>query len=178
MSFVRFLCRSLLAGYFIADGARAAFDPEPQVVDAEPLAEKATQVAYRYLPAEVVQFVPSTTEGLVRLHGTTQAVGALMMATGLFRRLGALIVAVSYLPKIIMSGRKSWTSTTFLRELALLGGVLIEVGDTQGKPKNSWISAYHMHEAAQVRAIAKEQSKHLSRRTKALGEVFETSKRP
>ena len=177
MSFVRFVCRSLLAGYFIADGTKAAIDPETQVDDAEPLTEKATELAYRYLPPEVIQYLPSTTEGLVRLHGATQVVGAFMMATGLFRRLGAIIVAVCYLPKIIMAGRRSWRSTTFLRELALLGGVLIEAGDTQGKPKNAWISAYHKQEAAQVRALAKEQSKHLRRRTKALGEVFETSER-
>jgi len=66
---------------------------------------------------------------LVRLHGIIQAAGAVMMATGLFRRLGAAIVAVSYLPKVLSASPSSSDDVIpFSRELALLGGVLIETG--------------------------------------------------
>lgn len=142
MSFLRFSSRCLLAGYFVADGLKAAANPEPLRDEAEPFAEKFTKYADRFLPAGLARRVPTKTTTLVRLHGIVQAAGALMMATGLFRRTGAVLVATAYLPKVL-AARPSETSQIlpFARELALLGGAMVEAGNTQGKPDHAWRSA-------------------------------------
>ena len=141
MSFLHFVSRSLLAGYFIADGLKAVVDPEPLVPGAEPLASKVGEYADRYLPPDLVRFVPTTTQTLVRFHGITQAAGALMMVTGIFRRAGAAIVVAAYVPKVIIARRDCPDRLSFLRELALLGGALVEAGNTQGKPNRAWLAA-------------------------------------
>jgi len=130
MSFIRFSSRCLLSGYFVVDGLKAAIDPEPLVDEAEPYARKFTSYVDRVLPAGVARRVPSKTVTLVRLHGIVQAAGALMMATGLFRRWGAVIVAASYLPKV--ASRHPSTSDDvlpFAEDLAVLGGVMLEAGN-------------------------------------------------
>ena len=174
MSFLRFVCRSMLASYFVADGLKAALDPEPLVADAEPTALKATEYVERFLPPDVARFVPTTTQGLVRIHGIVQAVGGLLMATGVFRRLGALILAAAYAPKAISAGR-SLNPFNILRDVSLLGGVLIEAGDTQGKPHLGWMLAYKQQQAAQARSAHKKQAKNVDRRTIALRDLFSSS---
>ena len=130
MSFIRFSSRCLLSGYFVVDGLKAAFDPEPLVDEAEPYARKFTSFVDQALPADVARRVPSRTVALVRLHGIVQAAGALMMATGFFRRWGAVIVAASYLPKVL-SARPSTSDDLlpFAQDLAVLGGVMLEAGN-------------------------------------------------
>jgi len=136
MSFIRFSSRCLLSGYFVADGLKAAINPEPLVDEAEPYATTFTSYVDKVLPVDVSQHFPRKTVTLVRLHGIIQATGALMMATGLFRRLGAAIVAVSYLPKVMSASPSSSDEVLpFTRELALLGGVLVETGK-KGKSRS------------------------------------------
>ena len=127
MSFISFSSRCLLSGYFVADGLQAAINPEPLVDDAEPYATKFTSYVDQLLPADIARRVPRTTTTLVRLHGIVQTVGALMMATGIFRRLGATMVAVSYVPKVLMARPTSSDDILpFTRELALLGAAMVE----------------------------------------------------
>ena len=129
MSFIRFSSRCLLSGYFVADGLKAAVNPEPLVDEAEPYASTFTSYVDQVLPTDIAQHFPRKTATLVRLHGIIQVAGAVMMATGLFRRLGAAIVAVSYLPKVLSASPSSSDDVLpFTRELALLGGVLVETG--------------------------------------------------
>lgn len=126
---MRFSSRCLLSGYFVADGLKAALNPEPLIGEAEPYAEKFTSFVDQALPTDLARRVPSRTVTLVRLHGIIQAVGGIMMALGLLRRLGAVIVAASYLPKVL-SARPSTSDDVpgFTKDLALLGGVMLEAG--------------------------------------------------
>jgi len=141
MSFARFACRSLLAGYFIADGVQAFVNPDPRVADAEPWATKVVEWSNRVLPADLARRIPDKTETLVRIHGAAQTVGGLMLATGLFRRTGAALVAVAYVPKVFAARPTSLSADKlpFARELALLGGVLVAARDTEGKPNLAWM---------------------------------------
>jgi len=140
----------LLSGYFVVDGLKAAINPEPLVPEAEHLAEKVSQYAQSYLPGDGS---PIKTATIVRVHGLVQVTGALMMATGIFRRAGALLVAVSYGEKVFRrrTSLLSPDATALARELTLLGGVLIEAGDTQGKPNWSWLAADRRRTSAHVR---------------------------
>ncbi|MDR2974382.1 MAG: DoxX family membrane protein [Propionibacteriaceae bacterium] len=141
MSLLRLLARGLLASYFVADGVKAVTQPQTLAEDVAPLAEAVHAGAQRVLPPDIAKRVPADPEGYVRLHGAVQTVGALMMATGLGRRLGATLVALAYLPRVVMARPASPRAdkTVFVRELALLGGLLIESRDTQGKPGMAWL---------------------------------------
>jgi len=186
MSFLRFLSRSLLASFFVADGLKAAIDPAPLVEDAEPLATTVTDVGDRFLPEWAAHRIPRKTETLVRIHGGVEALGGIMLSTGVFRRAGAVLVALAYLPKVA-SMRPSlldFTRLDFLRELALLGAVLIAAGDTGGEPSRSWLSSHKKWAKKQARIDAKIDAKAArttsatrARQTKALGDALSSATR-
>ena len=161
MSFARFASRSLLAGYFIVDGVEAVINPEPRVDQADPWARKVIAWAHRVLPRNLARYVPEKTESLVRLHGAAQMVGAVMLATGVMRRPGAALVATAYAPKVLAALPTSFTADKlpFVRELALLGGVLIAVRDTQGKPDLAWLVTERRQFVAAERKLARQVEK-------------------
>ena len=142
MSFARFASRTLFAGFFLADGVDGLIRPSSRVEDAQPLAQ-AWKKAVEPLPKEIAERIPTEPETLVRLHGALQALGALMFATGIGRRIGAAILVATYVPKVIAAQRryKIPTQLPFLREVALLGAAILATFDTQGKPAWSWVAA-------------------------------------
>jgi len=161
MSFARFVSRSLLAGYFIADGAEAVINPESRVDQADPWAQKIIAWSQRVLPRDLARYVPEKTESFVRIHGAVQVAGAVMLSTGILRRPGAALVVAAYAPKVLAALPTSLRADKlpFIRELALLGGALIAVRDTQGKPDLTWLVTERRRFAATERKLAKEVSK-------------------
>jgi len=142
MSFVHFASRSLLAGYFVADGVTAVIDPEPLVPLAEPVRDHLLGHVERFWPDALAGRSPVETTTLIRFHGAVQAVAGLLMAAGIARRPAALVMAASYLPRIIMGYQPDDPDKLKLaRELALIGGALIVSRDTQGKPSRGWLAA-------------------------------------
>ncbi|MCL2736935.1 MAG: hypothetical protein FWD75_09975 [Propionibacteriaceae bacterium] len=130
MSLLRFASRSLLAGFFVADGLKPAINPDPYVEEAEPVARQVLDAAERYLPASLARCVPTKTATLVRIHGIVEVTGALMMATGIFRRAGAAMVVLAYGEKVVRTRHQvlARDTTSFIQELSLLGGVMLEAG--------------------------------------------------
>jgi len=187
---VHFVSRSLLASYFVADGLAALANPEPLVEDAEPLVLKATEYANQFLPVSVSTRIPTSTATTVRLHGLIQAIGGLMMATGILRRLGAMIVVAAFVPKVIMarptrqseeepnpSGEdtpeeQAEDRLAFLRLIALLGAGLIAAQDTQDKPSRAWLSAHKKLAAPETPAGSKQAKKAAQRHTEVLREAL------
>ena len=181
MSFSYFSSRCLLSSYFVVDGLKAAINPEPLIDEAEPYATKFTSYVDRALPADVARRVPSSTTTLVRCHGIIQAVGALMMATGIFRRLGAAIVAVSFVPKVL-SARPSSSDDVlpFTKDLALLGGVMLEAGRKSkgcgcrcGKKKKA--RKAEAAAAASALKTARSSKKSQKRQTEALKDILSSA---
>ncbi|MCL1922359.1 MAG: DoxX family protein [Propionibacteriaceae bacterium] len=183
MKFLRFIFRSLLASYFIADGLQALTSPERFVDDAQPLVSAVRSRGDKVLPPGIHRKLPTSTQGFVRLHGIVQILGAFMMATGFFRRLGAMILAASYAPKVSVVAQEKTPGIALFRECALLGGVLIEAADSQGKPRRAWVRDVHKQAAqqqradkrkdqARQRAFHKQQDKFTSRRMHRLSEIL------
>jgi uncharacterized membrane protein YphA (DoxX/SURF4 family) len=142
---MRFLTRSALASYFVVDGVQALTNPESLVEQARPMSDRVVEWADQALPASIASRLPRSTTTWVRIHGSVQTLGALMMATGIGRRCGAGLLAAAYLPKLMMFRRDDGLVGS-LKDLALLGGVLVEAGDTQGKPSWAWQSAANKRE--------------------------------
>lgn len=151
MSIIRGLGRTLFASYFVVKGTNSALKPDTFVEDAEPVADKLLPLVQRSLPASVSSHIPEDTRSLVRLAGATQAVGGLLMATGLGRRAGAALVAVSMVPHVIASvpektlpkEDRAAARSVLLRNVALFGGALMASRDTAGQPSLAWRLAQH-----------------------------------
>lgn len=148
MSLLRFAGRTMLASFFVVQGAKAVIKPEPFVEDAEPLAKAFVPLAQKVTPASVAGYVPDDTKTLVRITGAAQVVGGLMLATGIGRRLGATVLGLSMVPHVLASRpTKSDTAeereiakSLLLRNVALLGGAILASLDTQGRPSMAWLA--------------------------------------
>ena len=123
MSPTRALARPLLAAMYVVDGASALRSPGGRVdaVRAAGLSEP---------------------EKLVRANAATQLVGGLALATGRLPRLSALALAATMVPTTYV-GHPFWSESDpaakqgqqlqFLKNLSMLGGLMIAAADTGGR---------------------------------------------
>jgi len=132
------LARPLLASIFVVGGWDALWNPEGKVKRAvavtEPLAQKTGLESL-------------DTEMLVRMNGAVQIGAGVLMATGKFRRLAALALIGSIIPTTY-AGHRFWEEldpTTrsqqkmhFLKNVGLLGGLILAAFDTEGEPSIAW----------------------------------------
>jgi uncharacterized membrane protein YphA (DoxX/SURF4 family) len=151
----------MLAGYFVVDGVKAVTHPASLEVDAEPFATTVTNAAQRFLPETLAAKIPSDTRTLVRIHGGVEVAGAVMIASGVGRRIGAVLLGLAYLPKVLSARPriKPLNDRVFLREVALLGGVFVVAMDTQGKPSLAWLASDRKAQFAKTSAKVIEDKK-------------------
>jgi uncharacterized membrane protein YphA (DoxX/SURF4 family) len=178
MSLLRAIPRTMLASYFVAAGIKAIRDPESLVPAAEPLVDRVVPLVKEYAPEPVAGYVPENTVTLVRLNGITQVVGGAALATGRGRRLGALLLAGSLIPSTIAKhpfwtvqdpDARSQDRSHFLKNVSLLGGVLLAAQDTEGRPSLAWRARKGGE------SIAKETRKASKKLTKSTGNVADTA---
>jgi uncharacterized membrane protein YphA (DoxX/SURF4 family) len=143
MTLLRAGARTMLASYFIVNGVKAVRNPDPLVPAAEPVADRVVPLVKKYAPQQVATAIPEDTANLVRANGAAQILGGLALASGMGRRAGALLLAGALIPSTL-ARHPFWTRTDpeekaldrsqFLKNVSLLGGVLLAAGDTEGKP--------------------------------------------
>jgi uncharacterized membrane protein YphA (DoxX/SURF4 family) len=170
---VRRIARPLLASSFIYGGIDTLRNPQSRVPGARPVVEKVTEQADKSLPVQV----PRDVEQWVKIDAAVKVGAGSLFALGKFPRLAALLMAGSIVPTTL-AGHRFWEHTDpkerfgqlshFLKNLGLLGGLLIAAVDTEGKPsvgyrarraaKNAANSTEKSIEKAQKRA-AKAQKK-------------------
>ncbi|MEO7586674.1 MAG: DoxX family membrane protein [Arachnia sp.] len=146
MSLLRFLSRSLFASAFIADGVKKLSKPAESAPEAEAFTARVVPLLQRVVPAPYSSSIPESTETWVRLGGAAEVAGGIMFATGLGRRLGAVLLAKSTILNIAIAlpakgaskEEKDAARPQVLTNLALLGATLIAARDLQGRPSLSW----------------------------------------
>jgi uncharacterized membrane protein YphA (DoxX/SURF4 family) len=145
MSLLRFVARSMLASYFVVNGIKAFRHPEESVAEAQPLADRLLPLLNSVIPAEARGYLPDDTAGLVKYNGVLQIIGGVSLATGIGRRLGAGVLAVTMVPHVITTNplkvkgeARTVVSSQLGKNVALLGGVLLAAQDTEGKPNLAW----------------------------------------
>lgn len=174
MSLLRFAGRTMLASFFVVQGAKAVMNPEPLVADADPFAKAFVPLAQKVAPASVAGYLPDDTKTLVRITGAAQVVGGLMLATGLGRRLGAGVLGLSMVPHVIASRptkgstaeEREIAKSQLLRNVALLGGAILASLDTQGRPSLAWLADDRRQRLA---GDAERTAKHLTGSAKRTG---------
>lgn len=149
MSILRFAARSLLASFFIVEGAKAVSNPDPLVDAAEKLTKTAVPMARRLAPAAVADRMPDEPRTWVRICGAAQVAGGIGLATGIARRPSAAVLALTMVPQVLATrpdrslprDERASVQSLFVRNLALLGGVVLAAQDTEGKPSRTWRAA-------------------------------------
>ncbi len=142
MSLSRTIARPFLAATFIYDGWDAIRNPGPQVKQAGPVMQTI---------AQKVPILPQDAEKLVQINGAVMVGAGTLMALGKFRRLAALALIGSIVPTTY-AGHRFWEEedeatkaqqrTHFLKNLGLLGGLILEAFDTEGAPSLRWRTAH------------------------------------
>ncbi|MGH3490200.1 MAG: DoxX family protein [Actinopolymorphaceae bacterium] len=156
MTLVRMLARPMLAAIFVVQGVRAIKNPDALVPRVKPFTDQIVPTVKKVAPDAVARRVPENPRTLVRLNGAVHLVGGLALATGQGRRAGALLLAASMVPTT-MAGHPYWEEDDpaqranqqvhFLKNVAMLGGLLLAAVDTEGKPGLWWRARYSARDA-------------------------------
>ncbi|MGW0435249.1 DoxX family membrane protein [Micromonospora sp. NPDC003197] len=145
---LRGAARVLLSGIFVASGVRAVANPEPFVESAKPITDRIAPLLAKASPR-----LPTDPQTLVRVNGVVQLVGGLLLATGRLPRPAAAALAGSLVPTTL-AGHSFWNTDDpadraankihFMKNLGLLGGLLLAAADTQGRPGLRWRASHAM----------------------------------
>ena len=133
MSVVRRGARPLPAAIFIAGGGAAPRRPAARAQQAQPLVEKAAEPLG----------LPEDPELLVRANGALMIAAGALLATGRLPRIAAATLAGTLVPATAVE-YPFWKAedpldrrrqvTQVLKNVGLLGGLLLAAVDTEGKP--------------------------------------------
>jgi putative oxidoreductase len=124
----------MLASIFVISGVRVLINP----------GEGRIQAARRVTPwlEKADPRLPADPETLVRAKAATDIVAGLALATGRFTRPAAAVLAAGLIPTTY-AGHPFWAAPKedranqqihFLKNLGLLGGLLLAAADTEGRP--------------------------------------------
>jgi putative oxidoreductase len=134
---VRTAARAMLGAIFVVSGVRIVLDPDSKVPAAKQVTDRVGPLIERVDPR-----LPSDARTLVQAKAAADVIAGLLLASGRFTRPAAAVLAASLVPTTF-AGHPFWTlqqperaqhETHFLKNLGLLGGLLLAAVDTQGKP--------------------------------------------
>jgi putative oxidoreductase len=138
MPVLRAIARPMVAATFILQGLDMLRDPGRVAPEAEPIVE---------ILAKRVPALTGSTEQAVRINGGVQLVAGALLAIGRFPRLSALAIAGTLVPTTL-AGHRFWETDDkqeraqqrihFLKNVSMLGGLLITAADTAGQPSLAW----------------------------------------
>ncbi|MEV0297744.1 DoxX family protein [Nocardia sp. NPDC050710] len=150
---LRRLARPLLATTFIVDGVDTLLHPQPRAKAAAAL----VQQGERSLPDNIAAKLPADPGVLVQVNAITQVSAGVLLALGRAPRLASLALAATVVPATVTEqdfwaetdpDRKVAKRTAFLKDVSLLGGLMIAAADTAGKPSLGWRGRRTAHNAA------------------------------
>jgi len=128
----------MLASIFVVQGWHNFESPE----GVAPLAEPVVKPLVDRIPG-----MPTEPEQAVRINGAIQAAAGAMLGLGVLPRLAALAIAGTLVPTTLAGHRfwdvqdpreRSMQRVQFLKNLTIMGGLLLAIADTGGNPSLSW----------------------------------------
>jgi len=134
---VRTAARAMLSAIFVVSGVNILLNPDSKVETAKPLTDKLEPLITKIDPR-----LPTDARTLVRLKAGSDVAAGLLLASGKLTRPAAAVLAAGLVPTTF-AGHPFWRlpqpergqhQTHFLKNLAVLGGLLLAAADTQGKP--------------------------------------------
>jgi hypothetical protein len=119
--------------------------------------------------------LPDDPETLVRANGAAMAGAGALLALGRLPRLSSLVLATTLVPTTY-AGHRFWEvkdpaqrrtqRVHFLKNVSLLGGVLLASVDTEGKPGLVWRSRHAAKDARRAARHAKKDARLASRQAR------------
>jgi putative oxidoreductase len=170
---VRRIARPLLASTFVVGGIDTLRNPQARVAGARPVVEKLAEQADKQLPVQG----PRDVEQWVKVDAGVKVGAGLLFALGRLPRVSALLLAGSVVPTTL-AGHRFWEAEGaakqaqlihFLKNLGLLGGLLLAAVDTEGKPSVGYRARRAAHKAADTteKSLAKAQMRAAKAQKKA-----------
>jgi putative oxidoreductase len=163
MSIIRRIARPLLAAPMIQNGLDAARHPTPRLENAGPVLDRISEPLR--LPSDRVQ--------VIRAAGGISAGAGVLLSLGRLPRLSALAIAVT--SPVVNPDSPFWLEkdpearrtkrTALLKNLGLLGGVLLASVDTSGSPDLAWRSRRAARKARRAAAAATQAASDAASRT-------------
>lgn len=165
MTVSRLIARPMLASIFVVGAATALKNTSGSAAKADPVTSRLVPLAKKAgIP------LPENPETLVKLNAGVQVAAGLALATGRAPRLSAAVLAASLVPTTA-AGHRFWEQDDaaqrtqqrlhFFKNVALVGGLIIAAGDTDGKPGVAWRAK---HGAKQVSKDARREARLLKAR--------------
>jgi len=146
----------MLGSIFVLQGFDAMVNPERVSPRAEPVVQPL---------AERVPLIPNETEQVVRINGAVQFTGGLLLGMGRLPRLSALAIAATLVPTTL-AGHRFWEIDDkqersaqrihFLKNLSIIGGLLLAAVDTAGDPSLAWRAQHAVQSARRDRTRARQ----------------------
>lgn len=139
---IRRIARPLLSVAFIGQGVESLLNPKAAAEAAAPAVD-----GLQALPDQAARYVPTDPQTFAQITAGVQIGGGLLLATGKLPRVASAVLALTVIPANL--GTYSfWTETDperkaelrrgFLKDLSLVGGLMIASADTAGKPSLGW----------------------------------------
>jgi uncharacterized membrane protein YphA (DoxX/SURF4 family) len=136
----------MLAALFIQGGINALKAPEAHAQAAEPVLDAVSPVVDKAVEIAPVDQGPDP-EMLIKIDAGVKIAAGSLLALGKFPRLASAALAASLVPTTLSAHRfweiddpqeKQAQQVHFLKNVGLLGGLLIAAADTAGKPSLGW----------------------------------------
>lgn len=156
MTVSRLIARPMLASIFLVGAVATLKNASATAATADPVTSRLVPLAQKAgIP------LPADPEALVKINAGVQIGAGLSFATGRAPRLSAAVLAGSLIPTTA-AGHRYWedddTATRsqqrlhFFKNVAIIGGLIIAAGDTEGRPGVAWRAR---HAAKDARREAK-----------------------
>ncbi len=133
----------MLSSMFVSGGINSLKNADYLAKRAEPVTEKVEPAV------DMASWLPVALDSkqMVQLNGAVHVVGGALLAMGKAPRLAALALAVSLVPTTA-AGHRFWEESDpqqrsnqrvhFLKNVSMMGGLLLAAVDTEGKPSIAW----------------------------------------
>lgn len=145
---IRRVARPMLAGIFVSGGIDALRNPAAKAdVAADPIAGAADKLNVEAPEPEL----------LVKVNGGAMVGAGLLLAVGKLPRLASVVLAGSLVPTTLAGHRfweeddpqrKAQQQIQFLKNVGLLGGLILAAVDTEGRPGLAWRAKQAGHRIA------------------------------
>ncbi|BCJ43571.1 hypothetical protein GCM10010168_41190 [Actinoplanes ianthinogenes] len=135
---VRTAARAMLASIFVISGVRVLINPgEARIQAARRVTDRLAPLLEKADPR-----LPTDPRTLVRVKAASDVAAGLALATGRFTRPAAAVLAAGLIPTTyaghpfwaVPGERRADQQIHFLKNLGLLGGLLLAAVDTEGEP--------------------------------------------
>ncbi len=172
MTLVRFVARPMLASPFITGGYAAMRHPAGRTETAAPFIERVAGPLH----------LPNDPELLVRVNGGVMLGAGTLLALGKLPRLSAFVLILTLAPTTYVGhpfweeqdpAKRAAQKTQLTKNLSMLGGLLLAMVDTEGRPGLAWRALHATKDVRRAAATTGKQAR-MAARTATRGATLAT----